>query len=134
MPHKLLCVRSIWGKYPVPDLNRIMGLAAGVLGATGVGAAALASHGGYGETLRTASTFALIHAGLVMVVLRAPGRTATYAAALVLAGAFLFCGDLAMRALAGQGLLPMAAPTGGFALMAGWLASGYAIALNRQTK
>jgi len=114
--------------------SRIMGLAAGLLGAAGVGAAALASHGGYGETLRTASEFALIHAALVMAVLRAPGRLVPYAAGLVLAGAFLFCGDLGMRALAGQALMPMAAPTGGFALMAGWLASGYVIARNIQTK
>ncbi|MDB5642308.1 MAG: hypothetical protein JWN07_1625 [Hyphomicrobiales bacterium] len=113
---------------------RIMGLLAGLLGAAGVGAAALASHGGYGETLRTASEFALIHAVLVIALLRAPGRLAEIAAGLILLGALLFCGDLAMRALAGRALLPMAAPTGGFVLMAGWLAAGIAKCLNVNPK
>ena len=36
-------------------------------------------------------------------------------------GLVLFCGDLVRRAMTGSGLFPMAAPTGGFALMAGWL-------------
>jgi uncharacterized membrane protein YgdD (TMEM256/DUF423 family) len=35
-------------------------------------------------------------------------------------GLVLFCGDLAMRAFRGSALFPMAAPTGGFVLMAGW--------------
>jgi uncharacterized membrane protein YgdD (TMEM256/DUF423 family) len=114
--------------------RKITGFAAGLLGAAGVGTAALASHGGYGETLRTASEFALIHAVLVMAVLPANGRLAQWAAGLVLVGALVFCGDLAMRALGGHALLPMAAPTGGFALMAGWIASGVAIARNKQAK
>ena len=33
----------------------------------------------------------------------------------------LFAGDLALRAYAGHRLFPMAAPTGGIVMMAGWV-------------
>ncbi|MFY9290027.1 MAG: DUF423 domain-containing protein, partial [Methylorubrum rhodinum] len=49
------------------------------------------------------------------------GALTRTAAGALLVGLALFSGDLAMRALAGQALFPMAAPTGGFVLMAGWL-------------
>ncbi len=39
-----------------------------------------------------------------------------------LLGSLLFAGDIALRALAGQRLFPMAAPTGGSLLIAAWLA------------
>jgi CheY-like chemotaxis protein len=38
----------------------------------------------------------------------------------------LFCGDFALRALAGRALFPMAAPAGGILLIAGWLAAATA--------
>lgn len=114
-------------------LARLIGLLAGLLGAAGVGAAALAAHGGYGDNLRTASVFALVHAALILaLVLRRSGRLATLAACVVLLGALLFCGDLAMRALAGRALAPMAAPTGGFLMMAGWLLAGATALLDRK--
>ncbi len=53
------------------------------------------------------------------------GLTRTAAGAL-LVGLALFSGDLAMRALMGQPLFPMAAPTGGVVLMAGWLLAAVA--------
>lgn len=37
-------------------------------------------------------------------------------------GAALFSGDIAMRAFAAHRLFPMAAPSGGFILIAAWLA------------
>jgi uncharacterized membrane protein YgdD (TMEM256/DUF423 family) len=37
-------------------------------------------------------------------------------------GAFLFSGDIALRAFAGHRLFPMAAPIGGTVLIAAWLA------------
>jgi uncharacterized membrane protein YgdD (TMEM256/DUF423 family) len=46
---------------------------------------------------------------------------ARVAALLIAIGLCLFCGDLALRALAGRALFPMAAPSGGFALMGGWV-------------
>jgi uncharacterized membrane protein YgdD (TMEM256/DUF423 family) len=112
-------------------ITRLMGVLAGLLGAAGVGAAALASHGGYGDSLRIASDFALIHAALAMALLmRSPTRLTATAAGLVLLGALLFCGDLTMRALATRALFPMAAPTGGFLMIAGWLTAGLATFLD----
>jgi uncharacterized membrane protein YgdD (TMEM256/DUF423 family) len=106
---------------------RLMGVLAGLLGAAGVGAAALAAHGGYSDSLRIASEFALIHGALAMALLiRNPTRMTAAAAGLVLLGALLFCGDLGMRALATRSLFPMAAPSGGLLMIAGWLAAGLA--------
>ncbi|MDB5545304.1 MAG: hypothetical protein JWO64_2453 [Hyphomicrobiales bacterium] len=111
-------------------ISRLTALIAGLLGASGVAAAALAAHGGYGENLRIASEFALIHATLAIALLRAPGRTSQIAATVVLLGALVFCGDLALRALAGHALAPMAAPTGGLILITGWALAGIALFLN----
>ena len=102
--------------------NRILTVLAGLLGAAGVAGAALAAHGGYGETLNTASLFALIHGALTMALSRGtPTRLFTLAAALVMMGALLFCGDLALRAMAQRALFPMAAPVGGLVMIGGWL-------------
>jgi uncharacterized membrane protein YgdD (TMEM256/DUF423 family) len=104
-------------------VSRILAALAGFLGAAGIAGAALAAHGGYDENLRTASQFALIHAALVaaLCLATAPTAATVLAAGVVLAGTGLFCGDLALRALAGHALFPMAAPTGGSLLIAGWL-------------
>jgi uncharacterized membrane protein YgdD (TMEM256/DUF423 family) len=106
--------------------TQLLGMIAGLLGAAGVGAAALAAHGGYGESLGIASQFALIHATLAIALLNRASSIARIAAGLVLLGALLFCGDLSLRALAGHALAPMAAPTGGFLMIAGWITSGIA--------
>ncbi len=115
---------------------RLIAALAGLLGASGVAAAAMAAHGGYGENLRTASEFALVHAALVMALcLRAaPTRTTTLAGLVTLAGALLFCGDLALRAIAGHGLFPSAAPSGGMLLMAGWLLTSLSALLHLRVK
>jgi uncharacterized membrane protein YgdD (TMEM256/DUF423 family) len=82
------------------QVSRIPAALAGILGAAGIAAAALAAHGGYDENLRTASQFALIHAALVaaLCLATAPTAATTLAAGVVLAGAGLFCGDLALHA------------------------------------
>lgn len=110
-------------------ISRLMGLTAGLLGAAGVAAAAAAAHGGYSDSLRVASEFALIHAALAMALLRGAGRLSQAAVGVILLGALFFCGDLALRALAGRGLFPMAAPAGGFLMIGGWLLSGLAMLL-----
>src|ERR1700716_580588 len=109
---------------------------AGLLGATGVGVAAAAAHLGGGQLLETAATFLMIHSAAVLagvaVAQRASRRiTAVFVVAglLLIAGTVLFCGDFALRALAGRALFPMAAPAGGILLMAGWLAAATAAAL-----
>ena len=47
-------------------------------------------------------------------------------------GASLFAGDLTLRQYVGQGLFPMAAPTGGALLIASWLALAVAAAWPRR--
>ena len=62
------------------------------------------------------ATAAALHQGLVY-------RPLALAAAIgLIVGATLFSGDIAMRALAGHRLFPMAAPAGGVILIASWLA------------
>ena len=109
--------------------NRLIGFLAGLLGAAGVAGAALAAHGGYGESLRTAADFALIHAALVLALgfRDRPALMLEGARLVLLLGALAFCGDLALRALAGRGMFPMAAPTGGILLIGGWLLAALAV-------
>ncbi|MGC5778192.1 DUF423 domain-containing protein [Methylobacterium sp. NFXW15] len=79
------------------------------------------------ESLKTAAQFLLFHAPaiLALIGLGAAGQLRVSlsrgAAGLIAIGLCLFCGDLALRVLAGHPLFPMAAPSGGFALMGGWL-------------
>jgi len=54
-----------------------------------------------------------------------PGQRGAWKRALArwllpLQASLLFCGDLALRAIAGQAMFPMAAPAGGMLLMGGW--------------
>ncbi len=108
--------------------DRVLLALTGLCGLLGVAASAAAAHTSGGETLRTAAQFLLFHAPVVvgLTALAATGATrglpTRLAGAAILVGLALFSGDLALRALAGTPLLPMAAPTGGVILMAGWLA------------
>ena len=52
---------------------------------------------------------------------RKPPPLLTIASIAMIVGIVLFCGDIAMRALHGTGLFPMAAPSGGLTLIAAWL-------------
>lgn len=105
---------------------------AGFLGALGVATAAAASHGG-DTNLGIVANFLLFHApafiGLSLIPHSRPVTIAGYALA---AGLALFCGDLAMRSLAGTALFPMSAPIGGGTLMVGWLlVAGSALFIRR---
>jgi uncharacterized membrane protein YgdD (TMEM256/DUF423 family) len=112
--------------------DRFLILAAALAGLLGVAGSAAAAHVTGGGSLETAARFLLIHAPALIGLsaclsggLLAP-RIGRIAAWLLIAGLFLFCGDLAARSLLGSGLVPMAAPTGGFLLMGGWLLVGVA--------
>lgn len=106
--------------------------AAGVMGAAGVGVGAAAAHGGGNDLARTASDFLLLHAGAIVAgsgVALSIGRTSALLVAalgLLTVGAALFGGELALAGLAAWRPLPLAAPTGGLCLMAGWLTLGVA--------
>jgi uncharacterized membrane protein YgdD (TMEM256/DUF423 family) len=107
----------------------VMAALAGILG---VALSAAAAHSSAGPNLDTASRFLLLHAPvlLAIVALAAAGLvhvpTARAAGWIIVLGLVLFCGDLASRTYRGVGLFPMAAPSGGFALMAGWALLGLA--------
>lgn len=109
---------------PIDRILLALGAFSGLLGVVGSAAAA---HSSAGETLKTASLFLLVHApvlvGIAALVASGAVRNgpARLAAGSILVGLALFSGDLALRALAGIPLFPMAAPIGGIVLMAGWL-------------
>ena len=108
-------------------LDRLLAAVAAIAGGLGVAASAAAAHTSGGETLKTAAQFLLFHAPAVLALTGfsavglVRGALARLAAASLLLGLALFSGDLALRALAGTPLFPMAAPSGGVVLMAGWL-------------
>ena len=107
-------------------LDRLLAALAALAGGLGVAASAAAAHTSGGETLKTAAQFVLFHAPAILALtgFAAAGLTrgalTRLAAAALLIGLALFSGDLALRALTGQALFPMAAPIGGTVLMAGW--------------
>lgn len=100
---------------------------AGAMGAAGVILAAVSAHLAAGAGLEGAAYMLLFHAAAVL------GATAVLhsgmlwrplagvALAAWISGCALFSGDLALRALAGHRLFPMAAPAGGTLLIGGWV-------------
>lgn len=98
--------------------------AAAFFGLAGVALSALSAHAPAAGSLDVAARFLLVHAAALLAIaalLRLLHRRLALAAALAMAtGLALFAGDLALRALAGTPLLPLAAPSGGVLLMAGW--------------
>ena len=84
-----------------------------------------AAHPEAGRLLQTAVLYALVH-GLGLLILGALARPAAStwllaAGVLLLVGIVFFCGSLAVLALTGRSLGPVA-PLGGVAFIAGWLA------------
>lgn len=108
------------------SVQKVLVLAAGFIGAMGVGLAALASHAGGEAFLRPASLIALTQAPALLALSlgggKLPARALTGAGLIV--GTLLFCGDLASRHFNGASLFPMAAPTGGMTLILSWLGVG----------
>jgi len=103
--------------------SRLLIFLAGLMGAAGVALSAYAAHAEGGANLTTAATFLMIHAAAVAgLCAGAPTRRGLLqAASLLVLGAALFSGDIAMRAISGAPLWRMAAPTGGVMLIVGWL-------------
>ncbi|MFG1421221.1 DUF423 domain-containing protein [Roseixanthobacter liquoris] len=100
---------------------------AGLYGAAGVGASAVAAHLAGGTSLATAAQFLLLGA-LTLACASAlcanleRGRTSILVGASAIGlGTLLFSGDLALRALMDVKLLWGTAPTGGTLMIAGWL-------------
>ncbi|MFJ6324000.1 MULTISPECIES: DUF423 domain-containing protein [unclassified Rhizobium] len=95
---------------------------AGILGGGGVALAAAATHGGDTHFLGAASTMSLAHAPALLALYAGYDRirTAPIAAVLLGLGTLIFAGDLVVRHFGGNSLFPMAAPTGGMGMIAGW--------------
>ncbi|KAA0108488.1 DUF423 domain-containing protein [Methylobacterium sp. P1-11] len=112
----------------VSGVDRALAALACLAGLLGVALSAAAAHIPGADSLKTSAQFLLFHAPaiLALIGLSAAGLVragvARIAAGLLVLGLILFCGDLSVRAWLQHPLFPMAAPTGGFALMAGWLA------------
>lgn len=106
-------------------LQVLIGIAA-IFGCAGVILAAAGAHSKPGSGLDSAGHMLLFHAPAVIAACAAIasgllGRPIGLAACVaLLLGVALFAGDLALRAYAGHRLFPMAAPTGGIVMMAGW--------------
>ena len=118
--------------------SRILIALAAIMGADGVVLAAASAHGADASRLASASSMLLFHAcavlGAAALAERAlvHGKIGLAAAAGFVLGGGLFAGDLTLRHYAGNGLFPMAAPTGGTLLIASWLVLAGAAAWPRQ--
>lgn len=107
----------------MPISDRMLLLAAGLLGAMGVAMAAAASHAGDGRLLGNASLMCLAHAPALLALFSLADRVrfARLSGLLLAAGTMLFTADLASRHFWSHGLFPMAAPSGGILMIAGWI-------------
>ncbi|MCV9941462.1 MULTISPECIES: DUF423 domain-containing protein [unclassified Rhizobium] len=105
-------------------LEPVLYLFAGLFGVAGVALGALAAHGGGEANLAaSASAMCLAHAPALLALALGNNRlrTAWLAGLLMIVGTLLFAGDLVTLRFSGSGLFPYAAPTGGWAMMLGWL-------------
>lgn len=106
-------------------LEPVLYLFAGLFGLAGVTLAALAAHGGGDAHLAaSASAMCLAHAPALLALALGGGKikSAWLAGLLMIVGTLLFAGDLVTLRFTGGSLFPYAAPTGGWAMMLGWLA------------
>ena len=114
--------------------SSILIVLAAIMGADGVMLAAASAHGADASRLASASSMLLFHACAVLGAAALAERGIVHAkiglaaAAGLIVGASLFAGDLTLRHYAGNGLFPMAAPTGGTLMIVSWLALAVAAA------
>jgi len=111
---------------------------AGLMGAGGIVLAAAGAHAMPGAGLDSAAYMLLFHAAAVLggAALLQQGLLWRPLALIAMLGwvlgAALFSGDIAMRAFTAHRVFPFAAPSGGFILIAAWLAlAAAALALIR---
>jgi uncharacterized membrane protein YgdD (TMEM256/DUF423 family) len=97
-----------------------------LFGAAGVALWAWATHAGQ-PSATIAAQMLLIHAAAIVALTAAREagllhqRAAIFLVSVLALGVLLFASDLAVRAMSGQRLFPMASPIGGMLMMAAWL-------------
>jgi uncharacterized membrane protein YgdD (TMEM256/DUF423 family) len=107
-------------------LEKLLAVAAGVFGATGIILSAVAAHLEPSPALQNAALMLLVHAPALIAILVAvrtrflPRFGGMFGAVALAIGVILFSGDLSLRIFAGMPLFPLAAPTGGILLIFGW--------------
>jgi uncharacterized membrane protein YgdD (TMEM256/DUF423 family) len=118
----------------------VFSVLAALMGAAGMALAAASTHVAAGVGLDSAANLLLFHATAILggtaltqlgVLSRPPALVALTG---WVVGAPLFAADISMRAFAGHRLFPMAAPTGGTVMLAGWVALGLAALLGFRKK
>jgi hypothetical protein len=104
------------------------GVTAALLGLTAVALGAIAAHtvaeAQAAQALERASLYQLIHALALLYATGLPGKAALLARGLLLIGIVLFCGSIELKYLFSLPQATAVAPTGGVALMLGWLMLG----------
>ncbi len=113
--------------------HRLIGLSAGIAGAAGIATLAVGAHAITGANLDVAGSVLLFHAAALLTLANADGqRLRALSALLFVAGCLMFSGDLIFKAAMARDLFPMAAPSGGIALILGWLAVAVGSVLSRR--
>lgn len=114
------------------------GVTAALLGLTAVALGAIAAHAvaeaQAAQALERASIYQLIHALALLYATGLPGKPALLARSLMLAGIVLFCGSIELKYLFSLTQATVVAPTGGVALMLGWLMLGVSALTHRASK
>jgi uncharacterized membrane protein YgdD (TMEM256/DUF423 family) len=114
------------------------GLTAALLGLTAVALGAISAHAvaeaQAAQALERASLYQLIHALALLYSTGLPGKAAQFARCLLLAGIVLFCGSIELKYLFSLNQATVVAPTGGVALMLGWLMLGVSALTRRALK
>jgi uncharacterized membrane protein YgdD (TMEM256/DUF423 family) len=104
------------------------GVIAALLGLTAVALGAVAAHAvaepHASQALERASLYQLIHALVLLYATGLSGKAALFARILLLSGIVLFCGSIELKYLFSVAQAAIVAPTGGIALMLGWLMLG----------
>lgn len=101
--------------------NRFLIFIAGICGAAGITLSAIASHGA-SQNSGTAATFLVAHAPVLLVIALAGYNTVMrWSAAALFMGLMLFSSDMVSRDFLDDRLFTMAAPTGGFLMILGWV-------------
>jgi uncharacterized membrane protein YgdD (TMEM256/DUF423 family) len=102
-------------------LNAALTAWAGLMGACGVGAAAIAAHAPGAERMASVALILLAHSTALLALALRTGRLFAAAGVAMALGATLFAVDVSLVALRGVHLFPMAAPSGGVTLILAWL-------------